>query len=142
MRPQSENPPVKFPTGKPSQPHLPKTITFPAALPVPQPSVCTGSRPLVGGKFLRVGEEKLYVRVVTYRPFPPDPRGSPYPAPGVVEWDFSQMRGNGINSVRTYDVPPLWLMDLAQKVPTPHDGRARSGALWPFPGRQERYPRN
>jgi GT2 family glycosyltransferase len=66
------------------------------------------------GKFLWAGDEKFYVRGVTYGPFHPDPDGSYYPRPEIVDCDFSQMIANGINAVRTYDVPPFWVLDLAQ----------------------------
>lgn len=72
-------------------------------------------RPCVRGKFLFVGEEKLYIRGVTYGPFRPQPDGSQYHTPEVVERDFSQMAAQGINALRLYTVPPPWLLDLAQQ---------------------------
>ncbi|RPJ62121.1 MAG: glycosyltransferase [Acidobacteria bacterium] len=73
-----------------------------------------GRQPVVRGKFLFVGDDKLYVRGVTYGPFRPTEHGSEYHTPQVVERDFAQMAANGINAVRTYTVPPRWLLDLAQ----------------------------
>ena len=67
------------------------------------------------GKFLWVGEEKFYIRGVTYGPFHPDPNGVSYPQPRVVEQDFAAIAANGLNTVRTYDVPPRWLLDLAEE---------------------------
>jgi beta-galactosidase/beta-glucuronidase len=32
----------------------------------------------------------------------------------TVERDFAQMAASGINSVRTYKVPPRWLLDIAE----------------------------
>jgi hypothetical protein len=64
---------------------------------------------------LYVGDEKLYIRGVTYGPFEPEPGGSEYHAPEVVEGDFSRMREEGVNVVRTYTVPPRWLLDLARE---------------------------
>src|SRR5918911_4626009 len=72
-------------------------------------------RPHVGGKFLYLGDQKLYVRGVTYGPFRPDADGSEYHSPDVVERDFAQMAANGLNAVRTYTVPPRWLLDVAQR---------------------------
>src|SRR6266571_3730413 len=69
-------------------------------------------RPAVKGKFLWVGEEKFEVHGVTYGPFRRGPDGSPYPAPEVVDRDFAEIASNGFNAVRTYDVPPRWLLDL------------------------------
>src|ERR671922_1493180 len=72
-------------------------------------------RPSVRGKFIFVGEEKFYVRGVTYGTFRPNEQGEEFPAPKVVERDFAQMAANGINAVRTYAPPPLWLLDAAQR---------------------------
>ncbi len=73
-----------------------------------------GARPRVRGKFIFVGEEKLYVRGTTYGTFRPAEDGSEY-EPEIVEGDFSQMAANGFNAVRTYTVPPRWLLDAAQR---------------------------
>src|SRR5206468_791467 len=72
-------------------------------------------RPAVRGKFIFIGDEKMYVRGVTYGTFFPREDGSEYPAPEVVEQDFSLMAANGLNAVRTYTVPPRWLLDAAQR---------------------------
>jgi glycosyltransferase involved in cell wall biosynthesis len=72
-------------------------------------------RPHVEGKFLVVDNEKFYVRGVTYGTFQPDKDGFNFPAPSVVEKDFALMSSFGINSVRTYTVPPLYLLDYAGK---------------------------
>jgi hypothetical protein len=69
--------------------------------------------PEVSGKFLAAGREKLYLRGVTYGPFRPREDGSPYPVPGIVEQDFAAMGAYGFNAVRTYTVPPSWLLDCA-----------------------------
>ncbi|MHB8574692.1 MAG: glycosyltransferase [Dehalococcoidia bacterium] len=65
------------------------------------------------GKFIFVGDEKLYVRGVTYGTFAPDAAGNEYHDPRQVTRDFAQMAVNGINAVRTYTVPPRWLLDCA-----------------------------
>src|SRR5438067_6720344 len=84
------------------------------------------TRPTVRGKFLFVGTEKLYVRGVTYGTFRPAADGSEYPSPDVVERDFAQMAANGFNAVRTYTVPPCWLLDAAQR----HGLRVMVGLPW------------
>ena len=71
------------------------------------------TNPHVRGKFLYAGDEKLYLRGVTYGTFGPGPEGDQYPAPDVVERDFARMAWAGLNAVRTYTVPPAWLLDLA-----------------------------
>jgi glycosyltransferase involved in cell wall biosynthesis len=70
-------------------------------------------RPSVRGKFLFLGERKLYIRGVTYGTFRPEEGGSEYHDPATVERDFALMADYGINAVRTYTVPPTWLLDIA-----------------------------
>jgi O-antigen biosynthesis protein len=72
-------------------------------------------RPHVAGKFIQVGDRKLYIRGVTYGTFRPDSDGHEFHDPDQVERDFAQMAENGINAVRTYTVPPRWLLDIAQR---------------------------
>jgi GT2 family glycosyltransferase len=75
----------------------------------------TAIRPTVRGKFLHRGEAKLYLRGVTYGTFRRDANGDAYPDPATVERDFREMRSAGINSLRTYTVPPRWLLDTAHR---------------------------
>jgi GT2 family glycosyltransferase len=76
-----------------------------------QPSI----RPLVKGKFIFVGSEKFYVRGVAYGPFRPDENGNFYHNSDIVERDFARIAANGMNAIRTYTVPPRWLLDIAQR---------------------------
>lgn len=78
-------------------------------------AVEAGIRPSVRGKFIYHGERKLLVRGVTYGPFRPNDEGSEYHTPEVVDRDFAEMARRGINTVRTYTVPPPWLLDLAHR---------------------------
>src|SRR6058998_4164211 len=79
------------------------------AAPAPAPGV----RPCVRGKFLFVGDEKLYVRGVTYGAFTPDAAGNEYHDLATVERDFAQMAANGINAVRIpHTTPPRALLDI------------------------------
>src|SRR6266513_1763765 len=65
---------------------------------VPGPSRHPTPRPCVRGKFLFVGDEKLYVRGVTYGAFTPD------------------AAANGINAVRIpHTTPPRALLDIASR---------------------------
>ncbi len=66
------------------------------------------------GKFLFIGEEKLYVRGVTYGPFRPGQDGTEYPNPARVAQDLEAIAAIGINTIRTYNVPPRWFLDAAQ----------------------------
>jgi O-antigen biosynthesis protein len=83
-------------------------------------------RPTVSGKFLSHRGRKLLVRGVTYGTFRPDEHGDGYPPPATVARDFAQMASNGINAVRTYTIPPRWLLDLAQE----HGLLVMAGIAW------------
>jgi glycosyltransferase involved in cell wall biosynthesis len=72
-----------------------------------------GPRPEARGKFLACGGEKFYARGVTYGTFRPDANGDEFPPVETVRRDFAQMAANGFNAVRTYTMPPTWLLDLA-----------------------------
>jgi GT2 family glycosyltransferase/ABC-type thiamine transport system ATPase subunit len=69
----------------------------------------------VQGKFLWLGDRKLYIRGVTYGTFAPGADGVDYPSPARVDEDFAGMAAAGFNAVRTYTVPPRWLLDTAQR---------------------------
>src|SRR6266487_500465 len=87
-----------------------------APAPVPIPSPRPPTRPCVRGKFLFVGDEKLYVRGVTYGAFTPDAAGNEYHDLAAVERDFAQMAANGINAVRIpHTTPPRALLDIASR---------------------------
>ena len=73
------------------------------------------SRPHVRGKFIYVGEQKVYVRGVTFGTFRPAEAEQEQFLPEQVERDFALMAENGVNAVRTYTVPPRWLLDAAQR---------------------------
>ena len=72
-------------------------------------------RPQVSGKFLFAGEEKFWVKGVTYGTFEPDANGQQFPQQQQVAEDFRDMTASGINSIRTYTVPPAWLLELAMQ---------------------------
>ncbi|MDQ4026118.1 MAG: glycosyltransferase, partial [Actinomycetota bacterium] len=65
------------------------------------------------GKFLYRAGEQIDIRGVTYGTFSPDETGVQFPARATVAEDFATMAMSGINAVRTYTVPPRWLLDLA-----------------------------
>jgi glycosyltransferase involved in cell wall biosynthesis len=67
----------------------------------------------VRGKFLWSGATKFFMRGVSYGPFPPDAMGSPFPSAEQINQDMALMRQAGINTIRTYNVPPQRLLDLA-----------------------------
>src|SRR3989441_4775171 len=74
------------------------------------------ARPSVRGKFFFVGDQKLYLRGVTYGAFEPDADGREYRDLGRIDRDFAQMAGSGINAVRIpHTMPPRALLDVAQR---------------------------
>jgi GT2 family glycosyltransferase len=74
-----------------------------------------GGRPRARGKFLAVEGRKLYVTGVTYGTFRPDAAGDEYPPPPTVARDLALMSAHGINTVRTYTLPPGWFLDAAHE---------------------------
>jgi GT2 family glycosyltransferase len=70
-------------------------------------------RPVIDGKFFHQRGTRLRVFGFTYGPFRPSQEGEQFPERQQVEEDFLRMLGLGANSVRTYHVPPPWLLDAA-----------------------------
>src|SRR5712692_821241 len=73
-------------------------------------------RPRVQGKFLYIGQEKLWVKGVTYGAFRPDVDGNEYHDLAVIECDFTRMAAQGVNTVRIpHTMPPRALLDAAER---------------------------
>ena len=73
-------------------------------------------RPQVRGKFLFTGDEKLFVRGVTYGAFRPDSSGREYTDVAKIDSDFAEMAASGINAVRIpHTMPPRSLLDAARR---------------------------
>jgi GT2 family glycosyltransferase len=83
-------------------------------------------RPRVAGKFIFIGDKKFYVRGLTYGPFQPRTDGCEYRDRQTVERDFEVMAAHNFNTVRTYTIPPRWLLDIALK----HGLRVMLGLPW------------
>lgn len=79
-------------------------------------SVTGISRPLVKGKFIYKNGEKLYLKGVTYGTFAPGSDGSQFPEPAQVQIDFEMMSRKGFNCIRTYTVPPLYMLEIAKSL--------------------------
>jgi GT2 family glycosyltransferase len=79
------------------------------------PAAAPVARPKARGKFLFLGDEKFWPRGVSYGTFRPDADGNEYRPPDLVERDFALMAASGLNAIRTYTVPPRWLLDAAQR---------------------------
>lgn len=90
------------------------------------PGPVTRGRTLARGKFLFVGDEKFYVRGVTYGTFRPGNDGHQFPNRDIVRCDFTAMQKHGVNALRTYTVPPGWLLDEASR----HNLRVMVGLPW------------
>jgi GT2 family glycosyltransferase len=82
---------------------------------------------VAAGKFLRVSGEDFLVRGVAYGTFAPRADGHQFPEADQVRRDFDLMRAGGINTVRTYLVPPPDVLDLAAETGL----RVMAGVSWP-----------
>ena len=67
------------------------------------------------GKFFRLGDEKFYVKGLTYGPFAPNKEGICLPDPEQAGKDFELIGELGANCLRIYHLPPQWFLDLAQE---------------------------
>src|SRR6266481_660631 len=67
----------------------------------------------VQGKFFFAGAHKHFIKGVTYGPFAKGNHGAQFPEPATVEYDFALMAQAGVNTVRVFTVPPIWLLDAA-----------------------------
>jgi cellulose synthase/poly-beta-1,6-N-acetylglucosamine synthase-like glycosyltransferase len=82
----------------------------------PPSAALSDPRPTARGKFLFAGDEKLYVRGVTYGAFRPDEQGNEYHRNSLIERDFAQMAAMGVNAVRIpHTTPPRSLLDAAHR---------------------------
>lgn len=91
------------------------------------PTATVGEQnPHIEGKFFFVGDRKLYLKGITYGTFRPDESGSEYGDCASVERDLACIARHGFNSIRTYTVPPMWLLDCAFR----HGLRVLVGLPW------------
>ena len=86
-----------------------------------------GYAPRVNGKFLDAENRRFLVKGVAYGTFAPNGEGDQFPSPARVNQDFMLMAAAGINTVRTYTVPPPDLLDIALR----HELRVMVGLAWP-----------
>ena len=82
-------------------------------------------RPQVHGRSFLLGSAKLHIRGVTYGTFRSSGDSS-FPAVDDVRRDFEGMVEAGINALRTYLPPPLWLLELARQ----HGLWVMAGLAW------------
>ena len=81
----------------------------------------------IDGKFLRVAGERFLVRGVSYGTFAPRYDGQQFPERAHIRRDFALMVRAGINTVRTYTVPPADVLDAASD----YGLRIVAGLAWP-----------
>lgn len=82
----------------------------------PIPSTFPGDlRVRVHGKLIYRHGKPFLIRGATYGTFSLNDSGEDYPSKEVVEHDFALMAEQGFNAVRTYTVPPRWLLDTAER---------------------------
>jgi O-antigen biosynthesis protein len=92
------------------------------------PARVASSEPIhVRGKFFFAGERKHFVKGVTYGPFSRGTHGAPFPEAATVDQDFALMAEAGINTVRVFTVPPIWLLDAAHEAGL----KVLAGLPWP-----------
>jgi len=80
----------------------------------PSATAIRPSRVRVDGKFFRLGDEKFWVKGVTYGPFAPNAKGLFLPEPDAMARDFRQIRELGGNTIRLYHAPTLEVLDTAE----------------------------
>src|SRR5262245_51520478 len=91
------------------------------------PSTPARGAPRVVGKFLEIDGRRFLVKGVTYGTFAPDASGAQFPVPARIAQDFAMMAAAGLNTVRTYTVPTVDLLEEAAR----HGLRAVVGIPWP-----------
>ncbi|MDH3224705.1 MAG: glycosyltransferase, partial [Gemmatimonadota bacterium] len=74
----------------------------------------TDGRPRVAGKYFEVAGRRFEPRGVTYGTFAPGTHAHPFPEMEQVWRDLESIAAAGFNCIRTYTVPPLWLLDAAE----------------------------
>jgi glycosyltransferase involved in cell wall biosynthesis len=78
-------------------------------------TISAASRVTVDGKFFRLGQQKFFLKGITYGPFAPNDQTGTFASPEQTVRDFVQLRDLGANLLRVYYVPPKWLLDLASE---------------------------
>ena len=79
------------------------------------PRAALGGPPRVDGKFLAVNDRRFLVKGVAYGTFAPASDGAQFPHAARIAEDFGLMAAAGINTLRTYTVPPEGLLDEAAR---------------------------
>ena len=70
------------------------------------------ARPFVDGKFFRAGDEKFFVKGVSYGPFAREEGNHALPSREQVERDLRLITQLNANTLRVYHPPPEWFLDV------------------------------
>ena len=92
----------------------------------PAPSRGACAPPRIDGKFLAAGGRRFFVKGIAYGTFAPGADGAQFPEPAQIATDFGLAAATGLNTVRTYTVPTLPLLDAAAQ----HGLRVIAGIPW------------
>jgi glycosyltransferase involved in cell wall biosynthesis len=82
---------------------------------VDKPRGSSASRIVAHGKFFFRGDEKHYLKGVTYGPFGPGSHAAQLPEKDVIRRDLALMGELGANTLRVFTVPPRWFLDMASE---------------------------
>ena len=82
--------------------------------------------PRTAGKFIDIAGERFLIKGVSYGTFAPTEANGHFPSLEQVRADFALMARSGFNTVRTYTVPSLALLDEAAQ----HGLRVMIGLPW------------
>jgi GT2 family glycosyltransferase len=74
------------------------------------------TRVVVDGKHLRLGGEPFRIKGVTYGSFVPRLDGEPFPERARMKEDLRAIADAGLNTVRTYELPPIDVLDVADEL--------------------------
>jgi len=73
------------------------------------------NRIVVRAKFFFQGDQKFFLKGVTYGPFAPDLDGYEYGTYEQAQKDLASMAACGANVIRLYTSPPCWFLDLCHQ---------------------------
>ncbi len=93
-----------------------KSATDPATPDAVAIGSISSNRPRVQGKFLFFGEDKFFIKGISYGAFRPNEKEEEYHDLETVERDFRLMAAHGFNTVRIpHTMPPRSLLDIAHR---------------------------
>ncbi len=73
-------------------------------------------RVVADGRHLRLNGNRFVVKGTAYGRFAPRTDGARYPEPARLQADLESIASTGLNTIRTFDVPPVDFLDAAAEV--------------------------